>query len=69
MADPYYSEMKRAKKFMERYEQLGYDFGIPKKCVCGERIIDEISVTEVETGKRYFTCSKFKVRLDDSFFC
>lgn len=69
-------EIRDAKRHKEYYDMVGYvcdsQYGIPKRCPCGERLIDEMGVKEEEDthpGKRFFTCRNYEVRVPsaDSF--
>ncbi|KAG2331349.1 hypothetical protein Bca52824_002529 [Brassica carinata] len=60
-------EISHAKKQKEYINMLSYccdsEYGIPKRCTCGGRIIDEVRVKqEYDTlpGKRFFTCANYE---------
>ncbi|KAL0761798.1 hypothetical protein Bca101_077948 [Brassica carinata] len=57
-------EMKRQKEY---YNMVGYvcdsEYGIPRRCLCGSTIIDEVRGKEdydTLPGKRFFTCKNYE---------
>lgn len=54
--DPYYDDMKVAKRAIEQMEMVAMMEGIPKFCPCGGSIVDTR-----KDEKRYYQCEKFKV--------
>lgn len=63
------AERRDAKMHKEHSDMLGYvadaQYGIPKKCVCGGVIINEVvGETEYDNipGKRFFTCLNYEVK-------
>ncbi|KAL0853757.1 hypothetical protein Bca101_058909 [Brassica carinata] len=60
-------EMRNTKRQHEYYNMLGNvadsEYGIPRWCPCGGRMIDEICVKEehdTHPGKRFFTCINYE---------
>ncbi|KAG2268776.1 hypothetical protein Bca52824_063331 [Brassica carinata] len=60
-------ERKHSKRQKDYINMLSYtcdsEYGIPRRCSCGGRIIDEIRVKqEYDTlpGKRFFTCANYE---------
>ncbi|XP_020877744.1 uncharacterized protein LOC110227552 [Arabidopsis lyrata subsp. lyrata] len=58
--DPWYDEMKNAKKIYDQLEEVGMMEGIPNRCPCGGRILDKISENDGDKGKRYYQCNVYK---------
>ena len=62
-------EIRDTKRHQEYCNMLGYvadsEYGIPRRCPCGGRIIDEVRVKEehdTHPGKRFFSCINYEVR-------
>ncbi|KAF3489075.1 hypothetical protein F2Q69_00052124 [Brassica cretica] len=60
-------ERKHSKRQKDYINMLSYtcdsEYGIPRRCSCGGRIIDEVRVKqEYDTlpGKRFFTCANYE---------
>ncbi|XP_048604104.1 uncharacterized protein LOC106412752 isoform X2 [Brassica napus] len=60
-------ERKHSKRRKDYINMLSYtcdsEYGIPRRCSCGGRIIDEVRVKqEYDTlpGKRFFTCANYE---------
>ncbi|BAB01938.1 Mutator-like transposase-like protein [Arabidopsis thaliana] len=53
--DPYYDDLKVAKRAIEQMEMVAMMEGIPKFCPCGGSIVDTR-----KDEKRYYQCEKFK---------
>ncbi|OAO89307.1 hypothetical protein AXX17_ATUG02080 (chloroplast) [Arabidopsis thaliana] len=53
--DPYYDDLKAAKRAIEQMEMIAMMEGIPKFCPCGGSIVDTR-----KDEKRYYQCEKFK---------
>ncbi|KAG7633112.1 MULE transposase N-terminal all-beta domain [Arabidopsis suecica] len=53
--DPYYDDLKAAKRAIEQMEMVAMMEGIPKFCPCGGSIVDTR-----KDEKRYYQCEKFK---------
>ncbi|KAF2589564.1 hypothetical protein F2Q70_00040461 [Brassica cretica] len=62
---------RQNKKMKEHFDMIGYvtdaHYGIPSRCPCGERVIDEFSQKpkyptyfDTFSGSRYFTCKDFE---------
>lgn len=54
--DPYYDDMKVAKRAIDQMEMVAMMEGIPKFCPCGGSIVETR-----KDEKRYYQCEKFKV--------
>ncbi|KAF3511297.1 hypothetical protein F2Q69_00007824 [Brassica cretica] len=61
-------ERRDRKRQQEYFNMLGNvadsQYGIPRRCPCGGRIIDEVRVKEeydTLPGKRFFTCINYEV--------
>uniref|UniRef100_A0A0D3DCW1 Zinc finger GRF-type domain-containing protein n=1 Tax=Brassica oleracea var. oleracea TaxID=109376 RepID=A0A0D3DCW1_BRAOL len=57
-------ERSHTKKQKDYVNMLSYtcdsEYGIPRRCTCGGRIIDEVRVKQeydTQSGKRFFTCA------------
>ena len=68
-------ERRYAKRQKDYIEMLGFvadsEYGIPKRCSCGGRIINEVrgeDEYDYIPGKRFFTCMNYEVSLDISGF-
>lgn len=63
--DEEYRMMKAAKREQDmRIFVCDAHHGIPNKCPCGGRMVDEVAADktfDTLPGKRFFTCDKFKV--------
>ncbi|KAG2246056.1 hypothetical protein Bca52824_085684 [Brassica carinata] len=62
-------ERRDTKRHQENCNMLGYvadsEYGIPRRCPCGGRIIDEVCGKEeydTHPGKRFFSCINYEVR-------
>lgn len=62
-------ERRDTKRHQEYINMLGNvcdsEYGIPRRCPCGGRMIDEVRVKEeheTHPGKRFFTCINYEVR-------
>ena len=62
-------ERSHSKKQKDYVNMLSYtcdsEYGIPRRCACGGRIIDEVRVKQeydTQPGKRFFTCANHEVR-------
>ncbi|KAG2244629.1 hypothetical protein Bca52824_093518 [Brassica carinata] len=60
-------EMRDRKRQMKHIEMLGMvadsEHGIPSRCACGGRMIDEVRCKEEHDylpGKRFFTCTNYQ---------
>ena len=60
-------EMRDRKRQMEHSEMLRFvadlEYGIPRSCACGGRMIDEVRCKEEYDylpGKRFFTCTNYQ---------
>ena len=60
-------EMRDRKRQMKHIEMLGMvadsEHGIPSRCACGGRMIDEVRCKEEHDylpGKRFFTCTTIR---------
>ncbi|KAG2303177.1 hypothetical protein Bca52824_031828 [Brassica carinata] len=60
-------EIRDSKRHKEYANMLRYtcdsEYGIPRRCSCGGRIIDEVKVKEEHDtlpGKRFFTCANYE---------
>jgi len=60
-SDPWYDEMKSAKRIMQQLEEVAMMEEIPIICPCGGRILDIISEKDGDKGKRYYECTDYKV--------
>ena len=68
-------ERRDRKRQQEYFNMLGNvadsQYGIPRRCPYGGRIIDEVRVKEeydTLPGKRFFTCINYEVRDTNRFF-
>lgn len=66
MMDPA-AERSHSKKQKDYVNMLSYtcdsEYGIPRRCACGGRIIDEVRVKQeydTQPGKRFFTCANYE---------
>ena len=70
-------ERSHSKRQKEYFDMLQYtcdsEYGIPRRCSCGGRIIDEVRAKEeydTLPGKRFFTCVNYEVMwVSTSWFC
>jgi len=60
-SDPWYDEMKSAKRIIQQLEEVAMMEGIPAICPCGGQILDKISENDGDKGKRYYKCIVYKV--------
>ena len=63
-------ERSHSKRQQDHINMLGFvsdsEYGIPKRCPCGGRIIDEVRRKDhydTLPGKRFFTCKNYEVSL------
>ncbi|KAF3486322.1 hypothetical protein F2Q69_00055494 [Brassica cretica] len=61
-------ERSHSKKQKDYVNMLSYtcdsEYGIPRRCACGGRIIDEVRVKQeydTQPGKRFFTCANHEI--------
>ncbi|KAL0886180.1 hypothetical protein Bca101_010163 [Brassica carinata] len=64
-------ERRHSKRQKDYINMLGFvadsEYGIPRRCPCGGRIIDEVRrKDEYDTllGKRFFTCKNYKEEIE-----
>ncbi|KAF3599459.1 hypothetical protein F2Q69_00034864 [Brassica cretica] len=67
-------ERRETKRQKEYINMLGYvadsEYGIPRRCACGGRMIDEVRGNEeydTLPGKRFFTCKNYEVRGNEEY--
>ncbi|XP_056841662.1 uncharacterized protein LOC130510808 [Raphanus sativus] len=58
-------EMKKTKKHLDMVQYTcDAEYGIPRSCPCGGRIVNEVSANpkdkDFSPGRKYFTCDKFE---------
>lgn len=61
-------EMKKTKKHLDMVQYTcDAEYGIPRSCPCGGRIVNEVSANpkdkDFSPGRKYFTCDKFEVKI------
>lgn len=68
-------ERRHSKKQKDHCDMLGFvadsQYGVPRKCACGGRIIDEVRGKEDYDslpGKRFFTCVNYEVSVSAIMF-
>ncbi|KAL0795450.1 hypothetical protein Bca101_066827 [Brassica carinata] len=71
--DPWVEKQERRemKKMKKHFDMVQYtcdaEYGIPRSCPCGGRIVNEVSANPKDKdflpGRKYFTCDKFEVKI------